>query len=310
MLYQPSTRSVSLALGRLRMGIILSSWVIGLSLFAQLIIWSMATFTEMRWEIVEETVEVPLVVGSGAAMPVRQSLRKAGEDGAANQPLAPLVQVPSTTTEPVCISSRHDRTFASVVNVTGAAGRCAAVVLLALIGLGVLLAANTAVSGTDRTVSAFLWAVLVAIIILPLGGAFALPWSGGALSTYENMTAWVDHISPPPHETAISEAAPNFEGGTIMFYLQFGLLPVVAIVGVTLIGLRFCSAVELALLPREDQRIDPALEREAANISPSSLHGGRTGDALKRTLVTAPNGEDRLPSATQLSPGNAPKRLI
>jgi hypothetical protein len=89
---------------------------------------------------------------------------------------------------------------------------------------------------------------------------------------------------------------------------------------VTLIGLGFSAGVHSGIVPKENMRLDPTLEREAANITPGSLHGGRAAVALRaassapmsspeRKPVSAP-APSQPPSITQLSVGEAPKRLI
>ena len=86
-------------------------------------------------------------------------------------------------------------------------------------------------------------------------------------------------------------------------------------VGCVLIMWRFGGGVE-PLLPEEMHRLDPALEKETANMSVTSLHGGRSGAALNRVMdsqkkaADAAAMDDKLPRANQVSAGDSPKRII
>jgi hypothetical protein len=95
-------------------------------------------------------------------------------------------------------------------------------------------------------------------------------------------------------------------GSSLMFYTRLGLLPAMCIVGITLVCLRFCSGVEAGI---ESMRLDPALEREASNISPSSLHAGRSTAVLTRTMQSEAEPPSTA-SARTVSPGQSPQRLI
>ncbi len=59
---QPINRSLCIALGRMRFVIVTSCWVIALSLVAQVVVWSLCTFTELRFASPEVAGEAPLVV--------------------------------------------------------------------------------------------------------------------------------------------------------------------------------------------------------------------------------------------------------
>ncbi|MCZ6734322.1 MAG: hypothetical protein O7C65_00855 [Planctomycetota bacterium] len=98
--------------------------------------------------------------------------------------------------------------------------------------------------------------------------------------------------------------------------MRFLFLPAASLVGFILVGFQFGSAVEAVLLKSESMGLDPALEREAANISATSLHGGsgRMSGALTHALHAQEppmaSHRERMPAATKVSPGEMPKRLI
>jgi hypothetical protein len=165
-----------------------------------------------------------------------------------------------------------------------------------------LLGASSATSGVDKTVSAFGWSLVVALLALPIGEFASLPWRDGGFWSYAHLTAQLD--------AGASTKA-------VIFLAQYLLLPAACLLGIALVGNRFSAGVELGLMRKEMLRLDPALEQEAGNIKPSSLHGGRTAGAMRQAeqagaseVAAAGSREQRSPSITQPSAGEAPKRLI
>lgn len=295
------SRSVGLALNRLRLGVAACCWIIGLALALQVVIWSLVSYTEMRYASEGESVvetETPAVVT--AESPRQQRIREAREAEMGIE----LTSTPEVTpVEPVY--STTDGIFATLVDSAGGIGRFAMLALLPLMMVGVVLSAGSATPGVDRVVSALIWGLIAAAFILPFGsiggGTFGMPWDHGGLSTYEHMTGWVDRVNADDPEQAAS---------SLVFHARLCLLPIACIVAITLVGLRFCSGVEAGVLAAESMRLDPALEREAANISPSSLHSGRSSSAFSQALRSDDDKSDKGPSARSVSPGELPQRLI
>jgi hypothetical protein len=111
---------------------------------------------------------------------------------------------------------------------------------------------------------------------------------------------------------AVDAANAAEEGGfSPAFWGRFLLLPAASAAGFVLAGLQFSSAVVAVLLRR--QVFDPELEKEAANVAATSLHGtGRTAGALTKALQAdkAKKKKKKSQSIGRMSPGDAPKRLI
>ena len=59
---QPDTPEIRIAHGQLRFIVLACCWLVGLSLCAQILIWSLATFTEMRYAEATTSDSTPLVV--------------------------------------------------------------------------------------------------------------------------------------------------------------------------------------------------------------------------------------------------------
>ncbi|MCH7799007.1 MAG: hypothetical protein IID28_11275 [Planctomycetes bacterium] len=71
---QSINRSLCKALDRMRFVIFTSCWVIALSLLVQVVVWSLCSFTELRFAAPEAAGEAPLVV------------QKAGSQGSTARP--------------------------------------------------------------------------------------------------------------------------------------------------------------------------------------------------------------------------------
>lgn len=319
-LNSPIPSSVSIALGRCRYAVVGCCWLVALALAAQMFIWSLATFTDLRFEEASASSgEAPMIVHAEPEASPSDNATRARERRA--------VPRPETATDPYTedaenaqpaepVFSRTDRQFAGTFDLAAGFGQCAMFVLLLVVGLTVMLAAASGLSSVDQTVSSFLWLLLVALVALPMGNLLSLPWQDGALTTYEHMTTAVDQLhEQQKHRIAgIEQSGDEPRLGAVEFYTRFGLMPAACIVGITLVGLRYCSSLEGALPQRERMRFDPALEREASNITPTSLHGGRSGSVFNRAInpsyESSDSSEKAMPSARSVSPGDQPKRLI
>lgn len=307
-MFTPPSRSASTALGRLRRAVIVCCWVVGVALFTQLILWSLVSFTDLRFVAGEEAEAEP----AAAPLIVHADPQRAHRPRAGREHDDEATPAPAATSQPVeaasPVYSSANGVMSQIMMFTGAAGRGAMLALLAVMAIAVALAISSGTHGVEGAVSAYIWAVVVALLVLPLGDALGLPWKHGALTTYDHMTEWVDHVRRPAESVQPVAAATAPPSGSLVFYLRLGLAPVACIVGISLVGLRFCAGIEAGLVRRESHRLDPTLEREASNITPTSLHGGprgRTSGILSGSIES-----EAMPSATQVSPGVMPKRLI
>jgi hypothetical protein len=99
-------------------------------------------------------------------------------------------------------------------------------------------------------------------------------------------------------------------------------LSLACIVGLLIALARFRAGVLAGLTPPEDLRLDATLESEAANIKPSSLHGGRAAAAMQSALgqddaepgqngkAVPPPPPIPGPTIRAVSPGVVPQRII
>ncbi|MCP3906269.1 MAG: hypothetical protein GY715_21815 [Planctomycetes bacterium] len=261
-----------------------------MALTIQLVVWGLTTFTQLRWTEIRVQDQPPIIVQRETRLRRLHML----DDGVTDSPHQEAV-------DPNRVPSRFNSIFATATALAGGIGIIGCLVLIPLLGLGVVLAASSATNGVERAVSAMGWALAAVLLSLPLGKLIGLPWDDGALWSYASLCAAVD---------GVDGAAGVLDGSTsdkAAFFAQYLLLPVVCIASLLLAGTMFSSGVEAGMMRREALALDETLELEAANVQPSSLHGGRTAGALQRSTAGADTSS---PSVKQLTPGGQPKRLI
>ncbi len=274
-------RSLCIALGRMRFVIVTSCWVIALSLLAQVIVWSLCTFTDLRFADPANSGEAPLIVESQPKPDAAESRGRWRPDTGPVEEILPLSAV--------------DRMFKIIVTVARTMALMSALVIVPLLCLGVLLAVPAGAPRVERAVNALTWAIILVLLIMPLGGWFGMAWNQGTITDYDGLTVEVD------------AARDNGFGAT--FYARFLLLPAASAVGFILIGFQFNSAVLAVLLKRDG--LDEDLEREASNVAATSLHGAsRSAGALSKTLERDKKRKKPQSSMSSMSPGEMPKRLI
>lgn len=327
---------ISLALTRLRRGVVLGCLLVATALIIQTVLWSLVSFTELRFEQPDATAhgETPLIVST---QPTNSEPRKSTLPIPGNG-----MEKPAEKSKPLHRqTSTTDQHFDAAFNLAGGIGRGAMVLVTVFIAIGVIVGVSASVPGIDQGVSALMIAVLVSLLVLPFGGAFGFPWQDGALSRYEYMTTRSDavtalHIAVHPTSDATSNnnnnngnrnSSDSSNGrlhemsaiGMSAIAIRFGAFPTLCLLGVTWLGFRFAAAVEAAI-HREDMKLDPALEREASNISPTSLHGARNANLFSNLSKNSnANGTDQGRNGSsqsdgrsirQPNQGKAPARLI
>jgi len=273
-------------------------WLVGLSLCAQILIWSLATFTEMRYAEATTSASMPRVVRAADNQPpaIITATEASRRDAAKT--------APSRTPERRALS-HYDRLFSAGTSAARTLGMLAVLTLCPLVAVGLVLGTVCGAPRLDRGISALTWAIVLTLLALPLGGWLGLPWQDGALSTYRHMI----------QEVEIARYRNVGSSFGLPYYARFLLLPGLSLLGFVLLGFRFSGALEGVLPVKAGEALDPALEREASNITASSLHStGRSAGALGRTVVAEakqpPPAKRPMPAATQVSVGTAPKRLL
>lgn len=300
-------KTIGAALARLRKGVMLCTWAVGLALAAQILIWSLVTFTDIRWDEMESEEMALMVVQSDVITPAQVHLDPA-------QAIRAVARTDHLDITQAAQSVPENEETSWVLNdVDGYMGysfRCARglgtasmLMMLPFLLLGTVIATTTAINGCEKTLSAFMLSLVVAILVLPLGDVLSLPWRDGALTSYEYMTVQVDEYQNSPAQIM----------GPFVFYARFLLLPVASVIGTFLVCLRFNAGVELTITTTDEHHVDPDIEKEATKIKMPGSLGSRADHAMTQMVSQAssanPNG-DNAPLASQMSKGEMPKRLI
>ena len=305
----PSSRSrtISAILGKLRKAIFTCAVAVCIGLSVQVFVWSMVTFTDLRWEEPESTEVVPLIVQSDmitshneTSQDPAQAIRSAAGTEINEKP-GPSESPRETGEKPELVLSSMDGSFAYTYRCARGIGTAGMIAMLPLLMMAVLIAASSATRGSEKSVSAFILCIVVAILVLPFGEVLSLPWDGGALSSYEHMAGQVDQYLNEPSKAL----------GPLVFYARYLLLSITSLIGTALVFLRLSSSVEMAIIAGDELHVDPNIEAEASNVQVNAGKGSRAAQAISSMVVpTTTPQEDKLPPAGQVSPSEAPKRLI
>jgi len=289
---------VSQALLRLRRSVSICCWIVGVALLLQTMLWAVSTFMDVRHITLADHREPELIVSADQARKQISPLTDASVLGGGG---AVADDRGASAVDANRVPTKYDAMMNKASALAMSAGTIAMVLLMPLLALGVLLSTSSATPGVEGTVSAFSWSLVVGLLVLPLGQTLGLPWEEGALASYGLMTQQVDLM--------IGDSLDAW--GTPTFYCRFAVLPMACLVGVTLIGMKFSTGVYAGIIQKERMRLDPVLEKEAANIKAANLHAGRASGAMK--MATAAAAEPVLPSAP-VAVGNGepapPRRLI
>ena len=252
--------SISRAFGRLRTNVLVCCGVILIALVAHVVIWALASFTDMRYKESVNDEAVPIVVMEAAESPELLMSLNDEEVITTEDEEVPGINESGTRTA-------IDFILEDTMTLTSAAGTLALCIMLPLICLGVLLIGTSGLPGVERTISALIWGIILAALTLPLGTVFELPWQNGVFSPYAGMV----------EEIEATRADYGGAGADLMYYARHLVVPFACVIGVLILGWRFAVGVEQGL-PSEYQHLDPVLEVEAQRVAQSatSLHANRS----------------------------------
>ncbi len=283
-MYQPPASSPARAFRRIHGAVAACCWTFGVCLGIQLVVWALISFTAIRVEQVVTSEHEGAVVSTDDVRP--QSVAAVLKPGHGLE----MPEAPPVETKPSAWNER----LGGLANFTGGIGTIAGLLLAPLAALGVVLAISLSVIGCERAASAMIGMMLISLGCAPLARNLPTVQFEGLFLPYSSLATAADGFA-------------SGEMGAIVFFARHLLLPLVALMTVVLCAMRFRDGVENGMFSREIAEADAALEREASNVSATSLRGaGRAASALGRVA----RDDDDLPSATKVSPGEMPRRLI
>jgi hypothetical protein len=285
---------VCAALQHLRLGVTISAATLAVCILINLLVWAFVHFTDVRWRSVEpgEAQRLSVVVGGEApATTGRPETDRIGPD--ANR-----------------VPSLADGNLRVTTNLVTAAGIVSAVLLTLCMRQGVSIAAGVSAPGLQKMVGAATWTVVAAMMCLPLREWIAGYPLAPILPGYDGMTR-------------ASEALRAGEVGALGYFGVSLAAPLVTLVALTLLTLRYSAGVEEGIIATSPVDLDAKLDREMASMKLSAQATARAVGALNRAVGDAPvpagrgtDAVDRLldePSGRRLtepSPGKPMSRPI
>lgn len=269
MQYTPKPH-VSPALAQLRGGVTVSALVICLCAVLQMLVFGFVHFTQVRFvQLKDEPSRQTLSVVVGAQPRTAMSRASRGPEQQEAAP-APLTRAERTL-------SVTDATLHTLSDIAVIAGLIGTMMLAALVGLGVVVAAGGGVPGADRTVSAMCWSLLLALACIPWRDLFLAVPHPGVFGAYDEMTSMSNDV----------DAGVASTGRLLVFYL---LMPLAALGGAVLVLYRFREGVAEGVIVTSVNELDERLEMEMASIRARGVASGvsRTVGALNQAIGEAP----------------------
>lgn len=267
---------VSSALSQLRGWVTIVASIVCLCGLVQATVFAFANFTSVRHEEIRQVKSSkapPRVVGAvpqetGPANPteLREKVAAASDAPAA-----------SATPDPNLGKSAADALMDRASAVACGIGTLACFGLCVLTLLGVVVAGGANVVGVEKTVTAGVWSVVLAMLCLPWADALPSLRVPGIFASYQVMSAAIDG------------------GGTAMVsgaatYVQWLVMPI----GAAFVALGVCvwfrAGVERGVIVTSPSQLDRAIEREAAELAKQGVSTGvtRSVGALNQAIGDIP----------------------
>jgi hypothetical protein len=306
---------ISAALQHLRFGIAAAAIVLALSLVGQVLVWSFVHFTEVRVVQLENepaepnldvvrraqpsTNTVGTISGVSRGASVGASGNKDVQAQAAQTPAQPEPAQPEGVDPNVVesASARQLRHTAALVQTTGV---ISAVLLLVLMFQGVVVAGGGAVPGVEMAVTATSWAILIALICIPLGNVLPATPFQGVFSGYDTIVAQSEAYR------LSRDGAPGVFG----LYAMNVALPVLLLIGLAAAVLRFRAGIERGVIATSVSEAHERLEREIRSRKnlgemANSRAMGALNSAVVDPLTGMPVGEPPQPHQPAMHPSSS-----
>lgn len=251
------------ALQHLRSGVVVTTLVLGACIGIHLLIWAFVQYTDVRWTTAEGAQsELRFAVVDGEPQPATTTLTRS------NQPKS------EAGVDPNRVPSAADSSMNIAVSLVDAIGVVAFIVLIGLMRQTVDVSAGASVPGVNKLVSSSSWALVLALLGVPLTGfisGFPIP---GVFSGYASMTA-----------ANASYAAGSL--GAIAYFATALVLPLVLVAGLTIVVLRYIQGVEEGVIATSVSDLDNKLAKEISGIKIGANSAPRAVGALNTAIGAA-----------------------
>lgn len=270
---------ISMALQHLRFGVTASAAVLALCLLGQVVVWAMVHFTDVR--ITQVSAPVP---ETPALTVVKAPSAPADEKNAAAKAMPALN--PAEAAEVNSVPGEMNVRLRRFTGLVQSFGVLSSIVFAVLCFQGVMLAGGAALPGVEKTVTAGTWALIIALVTLPVSSVLpTLPFPG-VFSGYDATVRLSQAVRLGV------EGAPGPIG-----YFAWNLgVPLVLMAGIALVLWRFRGGIEAGIIVTNVSQLDEKLEREIRNMRLGQLAAPRAMGALNAALGD-PSGAYAAPQA-------------
>ncbi|MCA9312236.1 MAG: hypothetical protein KDA21_13565, partial [Phycisphaerales bacterium] len=255
--FQPRPHT-SAALQHLRFGVTSAAAVAAVCLLLQMLVWAFVHYTNVQWvePEVRNAAQQHVIVGAETA-PAKDHKPAGGAAADVNR-----------------VESRNGRILRATASLAQTFGIISATTLATLMLLGTVIAGGSHVPGVEKVVTATTWSIAVAGFCLPLGSLMPEAVYPGVFISFDHLT----EAAASYH--AGGEAAP----GAFGYHLIRVALPVVFILTLILVVVRFRSGVEAGVIVTSVSQLDEKLEKEIRAMKLGQLASPRSVGALNSAI--------------------------
>lgn len=264
---------VSAALQHLRRSILCIGSVLAACLVAQVIIWGVVHFTDVRRTELRPEGAVrhePIVVQKPSDLAASATAVTAAEE----KGKAPA----KLSVNPNVVPSTEDHLLRRSSEMAQTLGIVCAVLLAILMMQGVAVAGGGSVPGVEMAVTATTWTLVIGMLCLPLASILPGVPFAGVFRAYDALVQSAETFKQK------GPGAPS----SVLYYGLNLMLPLLLLAGLGASLLRFHLGVEQGAMLSSLSEVDEKLEREIRTMKLGALASSRAGTAMNTAFTATP----------------------
>lgn len=258
---------VSRAILHLRRTISIVSLVLALALVGQVLGWAIVHFTEARFaNLTTEAIAEPDAPHEPIVV-----VNKPDSKAVASLTAIERAELAADVNK---VEGRGAEMLKGFLNITQTVGIIMSVTLVILMLQAVTVAGGASIPGVEMAVTATTWAIILAMLCVPLSTLIPEAQYPGVFVSYQTIAD-----ASEAYDTN-APGAPGFVG----FWGRFALLPLVLVVGLTALVLRFRAGVNAGIIITNVSELEERLEREIRGRKVGHLTAPRAVGALNQVI--------------------------
>jgi len=301
---------VSLAVQHARFSVSVVALILGLCLFGQVAVWAIVHYTDVRIAEVKPATSAPdfdiiekdggARAGSGTPKVVPPDApadegaeaddgsiydflnELEAEDELAAASKRPAKEPPAEPADANQVQSSGDIMLFRFSNLVRSVGVLSSVLLMVAMFQATVIAGGASIPGVEKAVSSSTWAILIALLCLPLGTLVPSFPYGGIFLTYEELVrssiAYRDNWPGAP--------------GALGFFGWHLIMPFIVMGGLLIVVLRFRAGVEAGVIVTNVSQLDEKLEQEIRSMKLGQLAAPRSMGALNSAIGDSGAGSE------------------